>query len=397
LSDDREVGFRRAARALVVLVVAVAQLVLVAHAESVFSGANGRIAFSAGGGIYTVRPDGTGLKPLAAGFGSQWSPDGNRIAFVAVRDRYFDIHVMNADGANQANLTRSPGVHDRDFAWSPDGTKLAFVRDHDTGDGEVYVMNSDGTGKERLTSPGFGEADAGPRWSPDGRKLVFGRIFGFQSFNDVFSINADGSGATNLTNFQATRSDPQTWATAGGARWSPDGTRIVFHQSSRASGWSNNVWTMNPDGSDKRRLTAGLNELRPEWSPDSARIVFQSPFDISTVDRNGSGQVALTSSSDDESWPQWSPDGRRIVFQRTLHTPDGGSDGSDVYAMNADGTAQVNLTAHVGGFAGGADWQPLVRSAFRNGAEFCRALRDATGDEAFKETHRTFGKCVSEN
>jgi TolB protein len=393
LSNHRDVHSWSAPVVLALLASVLLQLVLAARVEAVFTGANGRVAFGAGDGIYSVRPDSTGLKLLASGrnLDPQWSPDGKTIAFVAVRDG-FDIYAMNADGSHQTPLTDSPCVHERDFAWSPDGTKLAFVRDHDTGDGEIYVMNRDGSGQERITSPGYGESDSSPRWSPEGQKIVFSRSYHGGSFKEIFVTNVDGSGTTNLTDFQATRSDPQTWADAGGARWSPDGTKIAFHQASRAFGWSNNVWTMNPDGSGKSRLTTGLQEINPEWSPDSARLVFQSPF-ISAMDRDGAGQTALGDSGED--WkPQWSPDGRRILFQRTLRTPDGGTDGSDVYVMTGGGTGQINLTERLGGFAGDADWQPLARSTFKNGAGFCEALREAVGEAAFRERYRTFGKCV---
>jgi Tol biopolymer transport system component len=395
----RFLGFRRTIPALAVVASVVAQLMLAARVEAVFSGANGRIAFGAEGDIYTVRPDGTGPKLVTSGrsFDPQWSPDGKRIAFLTVRDGYFDIHLMNEDGSNPTNLTQSPGVDDGDFAWSPDGTKIAFVRADGTGDSAIYVMSSDGTEQKTLTSPGYAQADFSPRWSPDGQEIVFSRSYEWGSFKEIFVMKADGSGEINLTNFQATRDDPQAWADAGGARWSPDGTKIGFHQTSKVYGLRTNVWTMNPDGSDRRRLTTGLREFNPEWSPDSARIAFQSPFDISTTDRYGSGQTALTNDSDEDWEPQWSPDGRRIVFQRIRQTPDGGTDGSDVYVMNADGTGQVNLTDQLGSFARGADWQPLVRSSFKNGPEFCRTLRDAAGEPSFGETYRTFGKCVNEN
>ena len=82
---------------------------------------------------------------------------------------------MNADGSGSDRLTRN-GAHNFNPAWSPDGQRIAFERGrrqaHPTGSGawgyEVYVMNADGSGQQRLTRGG-----SQPRWSPDGRKIAF--------------------------------------------------------------------------------------------------------------------------------------------------------------------------------------------------------------------------------
>jgi TolB protein len=60
---------------------------------------------------------------------------------------------MNADGSGQRNLTRSitrPFATGTAPAWSPDGRKIVFISNRDR-HGEVYVMNTDGTGKRKLT------------------------------------------------------------------------------------------------------------------------------------------------------------------------------------------------------------------------------------------------------
>ena len=68
--------------------------------------------------------------------------------------------------------------------WSPDGQKVAF-----DGNGDLYVMNADGSGLRRLTrNPA---CDRGPAWSPDGRKIAFG------GNGHIFVINVDGSGSGN--------------------------------------------------------------------------------------------------------------------------------------------------------------------------------------------------------
>ena len=89
---------------------------------------------------------------MARGFPANWSPDGEKIAYISTPDpkpkgyvmNAAEIYVMNADGSEQRRLTRNR-VPDHAGAWSPDGQMIAFVRAH--GDHwDIYVMNPDGSG-----------------------------------------------------------------------------------------------------------------------------------------------------------------------------------------------------------------------------------------------------------
>ncbi len=88
--------------------------------------------------------------------------------------------------------------------------RIAFnsVRD---GNDEIYLMNADGSGDTRVTN--HPAPDLIPEWSPDGSKIVF------ESDRDgnteLYVMNTDGSGQTNITNNPA----PDRWP-----RWSPDST-----------------------------------------------------------------------------------------------------------------------------------------------------------------------------
>ena len=103
-----------------------------------------------------------GLALLSAGTASATVPGTNgKIAHV----RDGDVWTMNADGANQQNLTSSPAA-ETDPAFSPDATKLAFARA-----GDIWVMRADGTDQTNLTNNPAPDRD--PAWSPDGTKIVF--------------------------------------------------------------------------------------------------------------------------------------------------------------------------------------------------------------------------------
>src|SRR5262249_7147419 len=102
------------------------------------------------GAIYGMNANGTGLKKLtpAPNDDDYWGgrpPCGKKIAFDRTGANAFgDIWVMNADGSGQKRLTSGP-ADEFGSAWSPDGEKIAYMSNR-TGKYQVYVMNSGGGG-----------------------------------------------------------------------------------------------------------------------------------------------------------------------------------------------------------------------------------------------------------
>src|SRR5438477_178500 len=201
--------------------------------------------------------------------------------------------------------------------------RIAFASNRD-GNNDIYSMNADGSGVVRLT---FHRAFAGaPAWSPDGNKIAFS-AYGTAGSLAVYTMNADGSGVTALAD---SVSDPA---------WSPDGTRIVGSKGIRICRIACGVWyvrlfVMNSDGSGLVVLTNGFT---PAWSPDG-RIAFAYGGNISVMNPDGSGLINLTNESAGDGYPAWSSDGRKIAFVSNR-----GGD-YDLYVMNADGTGITQLT-----------------------------------------------------
>ena len=199
-----------------------------------------------------------------------------------------------------------------------------------------------------MTSGTLGQGDSSPAWSPGGTLIAFTRdqtASTTDEADDIFVMQANGSGLTRLTNTSAAEYAPN---------FSPDGARIAF-SSNRAGNFE--IYTMKIDGSDVRRLTNNAAyDYNPNWSPDGTRIAFSSDrsgnLEIYTMNADGSGVTRLTTSAGDDWSPNWSPDGTKIAFVSD-RTGDG-----DIFVMNANGSGVVNLTNSPGSYDLQPSWSP---------------------------------------
>ena len=228
-----------------------------------------------------------------------WSPDGQRLVFSAERDGQTDILVMSADGTGRRSLTTTPG-EDGSPAFSPNGRRIAFETNRD-GNFEIYTMDSEGHSPARVTnSPSI---DRSPAWSPDGRRIAFLSDRDRPPNFDVYLMNADGSGLQRLT----------TAGTFWAPQFSPDGKHLAV-QGDRDI----RVITL-ADKAVKRLTFEPQNGMSPSWSPDGSRMVFASTrngrLEIFTMQADGSSQDMLVSMPGASVLdPRWSPDGARVAF-----------------------------------------------------------------------------------
>jgi TolB protein len=224
---------------------------------------------------------------------------------------------------------------------------------------EIYLINLDGSGEQRLTSNNVG--DAFGTLSPDGRKIAFdsnrNRLDGEPvNTSGLFLMNADGTDQTFL-------------ARGGSPSWSPDGKYIAFHASASgtalpikpdpgAATFDSDIFVVNVDdllehGTPPQNLTnspAAVDD-DPDWSPDGNWIAYTShsvtdnhnnsvTAEIYLRRADGTGTpTRLTTNAEEERAPNWSHRGDRISYMcRT------GSPRFEICVMNADGSQQTQLT-----------------------------------------------------
>ena len=256
-------------------------LVSLQAAHATFPGKNGRIAFQAqtdaGIQIFTVRPNGQGLKQITHVNGDavqpDWSPDGRQIAFEIDKAEPSScgagIAIMNADGSNIVELSSDHSVCDFDPSFTPDGSRIVFDSfDPVTFDEAFWSMDRNGNDRQRI-----GPCCFDPTASPNGEKISYltpnGEPFGVA----LFTSDIDGSNVFQVTPFSFDVAIKQDWA--------PDGQRIVFSKDgdTHIPGVSTNIATIRPDGTHLHFVThytgGDVNAFVGSYSPDGRWIVFR--------------------------------------------------------------------------------------------------------------------------
>jgi hypothetical protein len=290
---------------------------------------NGEIVFVRGASgshaqLWTMDPGGTSERPLSFGIGGagfvsgaasfpSWSPDGTELVFSFSRlsGGASSLYLVHQDGSGLRGLTSCEHptcLQDSEPAWSPDGTRIAFVRNED-----IYVMNADGSGIQRLTHATTPLGVGQPSWSPDGRQIAF-IVARVQPYNlpAIDVMNTDGTDVRQLTGCLpgCTDSEPA---------WSPDGTQIAFVRGMSSSPiGTQDVWMMKPDGTDARPITscvaiAGCVAAGdPAWSPDGRQIAFtveghDSVRQLFVMNADGSDVHPLLAKTSDVCCLAWQP------------------------------------------------------------------------------------------
>jgi Tol biopolymer transport system component len=208
--------------------------------------------------VDTIRPDGTGKKVLAQGYGPSWSPDGTHIVFLR--------------------------------SISPQQTA-------------IFTMRADGSDVRRLTHSEFSEFAAS--YSPSGRRILFARRTSNPNQLVIATMRVDGSDERVLARGQQLRP----------FEYSPSGGRIVY-----ADGCG--MWDMSSDGSHKRQLVSpesGCNNVSADYSTDGTHISFFHNGEPYIMRSDGSHLHRLGEGTQGPAI--YSPNGRRLAWDGHVGPP----------------------------------------------------------------------------
>lgn len=274
-----------------------------------------------------------------------WSPNGRLIAFTSDRGGG-GIFVIRPDGSGMRRVFQGAA---RDVDWSPDGRSLAFV-----GRGGLYIAPAVG-GMPRLVVPG--SAVSLPAWAPNGEEIAFVRPQRgvFATYDGSITMTADAIYVTHKDGTGIRRLLPRNRAAVGLAQpgsvgaasetcpaWSPDGKEIAFQAADEV--------IVVAEIHTARRRTIGRG-YEPSWSPDGSLIAYQCLGDVCVNSATGGGSERNIAEGGGD--PSWHPDSTLIVFERYLYPGTAfGANPRSLSIVNADGDGLRELTFGPGSYSG---------------------------------------------
>ena len=241
------------------------------------------IVFENAGYLYTFDPQSNGTKKLNIYLPGErdqamkhWanvsksvsdfdiSPEGKRAVFSARGD----VFTVPAKEGSIRNLTRTPGIRERQVAWSPDGRGIAYVSDR-SGEDEIYITPQDGLGKEQQITSGYKGFKFAPAWSFDSKKLAWAdkdlRLW-YVDINDRKSVEVDRGKYGEITNYA----------------WSPDSLWLVYDKSEN-SGFSL-VYLYSLETRTSTPVTTSMtNSYGGIFDPEGKYLYFLSDRDYNEI------------------------------------------------------------------------------------------------------------------
>lgn len=226
------------------------------------------------------------------------------IAFHSSRDGNFEIYVMNMDGSGQRRMTNSPS-NDITPSLSPNDTAILFASDR-SGNWEIYSVRTEG-GEPRALTSGQGSNSA-PFWVMGGSRILF--VSTRDAINgEVYLMNPDGSGVERLTRDSLVKDAPVMTA---------DGHTVLVTVTEHDR---RGIASITLPGGEVRMLSSlDHNSMDPALSMDGKMVAFASDregrFEIYTMSPDGRNIRRVTGDADMDLQPWWLPSGEKILFAR---------------------------------------------------------------------------------
>ncbi|MGH2653986.1 MAG: phosphodiester glycosidase family protein [Actinomycetota bacterium] len=277
------------------------------------------------------------------------------IAFTTGRGtEVFEVWSMEEDGSGSKRLIGGPpGSIEVDPDVNVVGTEIVFARksgNDETFDLMVKTLGAPGDATRITDENGTVSNDRQPAWAPTQSRIAFTRMIRAQNTSNIWAVNGDGSGLTQLTETPAPAYDASP-------TWSSDGTKIAFV--SDRSGMPQ-VYVMDAGGVTETQITFDpCFHADPVWHPTESRLLFAqlcpgSPtgWDLVSMTPVPGSVVPFVATTDNELQPGWAPMGDGIVFTRY---PAGGGD-KRLFTADANGANESSSLADHPAVDMSADW-----------------------------------------
>jgi Tol biopolymer transport system component len=287
--------------------------------------------------IWTMKPDGTGLKQVTFGHGDdrepRFSPNGKTIAFTSDRafEGSYDIWTVEVATGNLKRITSAP---DDEFGpnWTPDGTQLAFISGAGSVGREIKLVDVTSGKQSTLVSiaPTKGTLEA-PSFSPDGRKLAYVRFDlaegpagrpAMLNAAHLIVIPATGGEALYEGKAMDTFPFPAVWRSSAELYYTGDGKILktnILNGTETAVNFTAPIPTSKPTYTPKKYDfdSTAAHSIKgiyaPALSPDGKSVAFVALNQVYVMPLDGK-PVAITHDAFYKQGPAWSPDGKQLAY-----------------------------------------------------------------------------------